>query len=63
MADFKTRLLTERDELKEKHEKLSAFLDSDKSKVVGDRQLALMRVQYRAMDTYLTCLNYRIELL
>jgi hypothetical protein len=61
MADFKTRLFTERDELRDKIEKLGAFLDSDKSKGVDVKQLILMKMQLSTMNQYWECLNCRIE--
>ena len=61
MSDFKSRLLEERSELSEKIEKLKDFLNSSKTKQVEDVQLALLEVQVYSMDTYLECLDKRIE--
>jgi len=61
MSDFKTRLEIEKSELKEKLNKLDAFLMSEKVNSVDDVQKALLQVQAIAMNTYLQCLKERIE--
>ena len=61
MSDFKTRLETEKSELKEKLNKLDAFLMSEKVNSVDDVQKALLQVQATAMNTYLQCLKERIK--
>lgn len=59
--DFKTRLIEERNQLEEKLDKLDAFLISDKVDGIADVQKALLFVQATAMNTYLRCLEERIE--
>lgn len=59
--DFKDRLLIERNELKERLEKLNEFLSS--SKPIDHTQMVLLRCQSKTMDSYLTILNERILLL
>lgn len=65
--DFKDRLIIEFKELKERFNKLDAFLDEkDYDKVVeicGPAQTALMFSQYHAMRHYYDILRTRIELL
>lgn len=65
--DFKDRLIIEFKELKERFNKLDAFLDEkDYDKVVeicGPAQTALMFSQYHAMRHYHDILKNRIELL
>ena len=59
--DFKTRLIEEKNQLEEKLDKLDAFLVSDKADDIADVQKALLFVQATAMNTYLRCLEERIE--
>ena len=59
--DFKTRLIEEKNQLEEKLDKLDAFLVSDKVEGIADVQKALLFVQATAMNTYLRCLEERIE--
>lgn len=59
--DFKTRLIEEKNQLEEKLDKLDAFLASDKVDGIADVQKALLFVQATAMNTYLRCLEERIE--
>ena len=59
--DFKTRLIEEKNQLEEKLDKLDAFLVSDKVEDIADVQKALLFVQATAMNTYLRCLEERIE--
>lgn len=66
--DFKDRLIIEFKELKERFNKLDAFLDMRKNyeKIVekcGPAQTALMFSQYHAMRHYYDILRTRIELL
>lgn len=65
--DFKDRLIIEFKELKERFNKLDAFLDeNDYDKVIeicGPAQTALMFSQYHAMRHYHDILKTRIELL
>ena len=58
---FKERLLKEALELEIKLDKLDEFLLSEKIKDVDDVQKALLQVQATAMNTYLTCLEERIN--
>ena len=59
---FMDRLIKERDELKDKFEKLTQFLESGKSpEVVGARQFEMLKAQQSFMDGYLLVLNDRIK--
>lgn len=61
MSDFKTRLIAEKNELMEKTEKLSTFLNSENSKKVDEFQLTMMNIQLSAMQTYRGCLEARVN--
>ena len=61
MESFKIRLLDEQAQLEEKLNKLDDFLMSDKIDNINDIQKALLKVQATAMNTYLQCLQERIE--
>lgn len=61
MNDFKTRLVEEQKALELKLDKLDFFLESEKAKEINDTQLALLRIQATAMNTYNQCLKERIE--
>ena len=61
--NYKTRLFTERKELADKTLKLGEFLNSDKVKAIDPKQGALMILQFKAMTSYLECLELRINLL
>ncbi len=61
MSDFKSRLLNEELELKDKTEKLDAFLQSENFNKIEDVQQLLLLIQFKAMETYLQCLNARIK--
>lgn len=61
MDDFKTRLIEEESALTEKLDKLDDFLMNDITQDLDDVQLALLRVQSTAMNTYLQCLRERIQ--
>lgn len=61
MSDFKTRLIAERDETRDKEIKLVTFLESDNAKDIDDVQLTLLKIQSNAMTTYVSCLNARLE--
>jgi len=61
MNDFILRLHDERNELREKVNKLEDFLFSaDDYNGIGDVQVSLLKVQLYAMKTYLKCLIERI---
>lgn len=60
MSDFKTRLVEEESELKEKIEKLYDFTQSDKIDSVGDFQKNILLIQLESMRTYWRCLTARI---
>lgn len=61
MSDFKQRLNDEKEQLKQRLDKLDDFLMSEKVKEIDDVQKALLQVQATAMNTYLQCLKERIE--
>nr|DAV65218.1 MAG TPA: hypothetical protein [Caudoviricetes sp.] len=60
MSDFKSRLETERDGLKEKLTKLNEFNESEKINDIDPVQKSLLIIQAGAMYTYLECLNERL---
>ena len=60
MSDFKSRLETERDELKKKLTKLNVFNESEKVNDIDPVQKSLLIIQDGAMYTYLECLNERL---
>jgi hypothetical protein len=59
MSDFKERVIVERKELEDKISKLSEFLASDKITTIPQVQFQLLKVQLKAMETYLECLIIR----
>ena len=59
--DFKSRLVTEREELEAKLEKLKDFNQSEKADKIDPIQKSLLVVQAGAMYTYLECLKARLE--
>ncbi len=59
--DFKSRLVTEKEELEEKLKKLNDFNQSEKADKIGTIQKSLLVVQAGAMYTYLECLKARLE--
>jgi len=61
MEDFKKRLVIERNELKEKLDKLNAFNESEKSKQLPQMQQELLLIQAGAIHTYLMVLETRIN--
>lgn len=63
MSTFKERLELEYVELKVKSDKLSEFIDSDKFYTIDYVQRSLLRIQLKAMETYLQCLIDRIDFL
>lgn len=58
---FLTSPIRERDELKDRLDKLDAFLTSDKAKKIYPIQRELLQMQSDAMHKYLNCLETRIE--
>ena len=60
MSDFKSRLETERDELKKKLTKLNVFNESEKVNDIDPVQKSLLIIQAGAMYTSLECLNERL---
>lgn len=60
MSDFKSRLNEEKNELKEKLQKLNGFIPTENFEKVDDVQKALLKTQAQAMATYLTCLEERL---
>lgn len=54
------RLVQERNDLRDRMEKLQAFLGSDKRSQLDERDQDLLDDQYECMYTYLTILNERI---
>jgi len=63
MSTFIERLVVERDELREKHVKLGAFLFEDKFFELDNAQQALLQMQHVIMAAYIQCLNERLLLL
>lgn len=61
MSDFKSRLLEEQAQLKERYDKLKEFNNSDRVITLNDVQRSLLRIQEGAMRTYYECLKARIE--
>ena len=59
--DFKSRLVTEKEELEEKLEKLNDFNQSEKADKIDPIQKSLLVVQAGAMYTYLECLKARLD--
>jgi hypothetical protein len=60
MSDFKQRVITEKDKLEVKLDKLNAFNSSEKANEIDPIQNSLLRVQAGAMYTYLECLKERL---
>lgn len=60
MDTFKERLLDERNQLRDKLDKLTPFVKSQKIDDLPDTQQALLIVQESAMRTYLMCLQERL---
>ena len=61
--DFKTRLLAEEKQVRERFEKLRLFISSEKFKTVEPDQARLLLMQAPAMSTYQQILVARLELL
>lgn len=62
MKMYQRRLLSERNELKERIEKLSKFIESSKYDELSNDQKDLMKVQIVAMKQYFDILDKRINL-
>lgn len=62
MEGFKQRLVKEREELKEKTDKLHDFLFSQAFMNLDEQQKTLLREQYRIMTQYLNILKLRIDI-
>ena len=60
MSDFIARLEDEAEQLKDKHTKLVAFMESDKFSQVSDRQQTFLTDQEYYMGKYLRILEERI---
>ena len=56
------RVIEEKDQLKERLDKLLAFLQKGKPSFIDDKNWALLNEQYDAMNWYYTILGSRIEL-
>ena len=63
MSDFISRLYEERTQLKERYAKLASFIISQDFNQFDENQKGLLRIQYHAMETYLSVLNQRLTLL
>ena len=61
MSTFKERLELEYVELKVKGEKLNDFIYSENFSKIDPLQQSLLKVQIKAMETYLECLIERID--
>ena len=61
MSTFKERLVLEYVELKVKGEKLNEFIYSENFSKIDPLQQSLLKVQIKAMETYLECLIERID--
>lgn len=60
MTDYKTRLLAERDELKDRADKLELFFHTDTYRSIDQTDQLLLKDQYAAMTEYLAVLDKRI---
>ncbi len=56
------RVVEEKDQLKERLDKLLAFLQKGKPEFIDDKNWALLQEQYDAMNWYYTILISRIDL-
>lgn len=62
MGTWKQRVIEERDELNEKHDKLVAFIEGSSSfKMLPEEEQELLQDQEAYMEAYITVLNKRIE--
>lgn len=71
LKDFQKRMISERDELSDKIEKLASFLNGDQVETVTDissytdkpfEYYAELLIQIKAMNDYMTALNDQIAL-
>jgi len=60
MSTFQERLIIEKNELNEKYEKLTQFINSKLFQEIESVQQSLLQVQASAMFTYAKCLSERI---
>ena len=60
---FIERLLREETELNEKLDKLQSFIEGEAFPEIDKEMQALLKVQFKAMDTYSECLNQRLILI
>ena len=60
MSTFKERLIEEKAQLSEKHEKLVEFIASENFHKIDPVQMTLLNIQEKAMQTYSQCLLERI---
>lgn len=63
VADFKMRLIDERNELDIKIKKLHEFLDTQVFYDLDSEQKTLLREQYKIMRQYVNILNCRLDIL
>lgn len=63
MSDFKSKLITEANELKEKMDELNAFTITDEFFSVDELQKMLLRLQLHSMMAYYKTLELRVELM
>lgn len=62
MESYLERMIAEKSELSIKIDKLFNFMNTDLFKELHEQKKALLKIQYRAMETYLQCLTERIKL-
>lgn len=60
---FHERLVKEKNELEDRHQKLVSFISTDAFRALDMHQKGLLQIQASAMETYLKCLNMRLILL
>lgn len=60
MSTFQDRLITEKNELNEKFEKLTNFIHTPQFEKIDAVQQSLLQIQASAMFTYAKCLSERI---
>ena len=62
MEDYQKRMLAELEELKERVEKLDAFIHSDKVESIASDKRYLLFSQFSVMQSYLDILSMRCHL-